>query len=84
MRPYWAYWASKKCTKNKPDIFAPLTSARIYVLEDQSLVNEKALSLINKQMGSTRIDRGAFKVGFKGWDWSMGAKRAFQSSYSKN
>ena len=20
MRPCWAYWASKKCTKNKPDL----------------------------------------------------------------
>ena len=24
-------------------------------------------------MGSTRIDREAFEVGFKGWDWSMGS-----------
>ena len=22
MRPCWAYWASKKCTKNKPDLRA--------------------------------------------------------------
>ena len=24
MRPCWAYWASKKCTKNKPGLNAPL------------------------------------------------------------
>ena len=29
MRPCWAYWASKKCTKNKPDIIMNVGSVRI-------------------------------------------------------
>ena len=24
MRPCWVYWASKKCTKNKPEIMLPI------------------------------------------------------------
>ena len=30
-------------------------------------------SLINNRMGTARIDREAFEVGFKGWNWSMGS-----------
>jgi len=32
-----------------------------------------SLSLINNRMGRKGIDREAFEVGFKGWDWSMGS-----------
>ena len=31
------------------------------------------LSLINNWMGSTKIDREAFEVGSKRWDWSRGS-----------
>ena len=30
-------------------------------------------SLFNIQTGTKRINREAFEVGFKGWDWSMGS-----------
>ena len=30
-------------------------------------------SLINNRIAGSRINRGPFEVGFKGWDWSMGS-----------
>ena len=37
--------------------------------------NSAILSLINNRMGRKRIDREAFEVRFKGWDWSMRSKQ---------
>ena len=36
-------------------------------------VIDPPVSLINNRMGTVGIDREAFEVGFKGWDWSMGS-----------
>ena len=30
-------------------------------------------SLIDNRIAGSRINRGPFEVGFKGWDWSMGS-----------
>ncbi len=32
---------------------------------------EQLSSSNKKRMGTKRIDRDAFEVGFKGWDWSI-------------
>ena len=41
--------------------------------EIKNIFSNLLKSLINNRMGRVRIDREAFEVGFKGWDWSMGS-----------
>ena len=44
-----------------------------YTYGDNTFETDNYISLINNRMGRARIDREAFEVGFKGWDWSMGS-----------
>ena len=55
MRPCWAYWASKKCTKNKPDVEALLRCIFNFTIYRRCLLIAKTIKIKMKFLRSRHL-----------------------------